>query len=154
MPGNEVEILLVEDNAEDVELTLRALRKDHMTNQIHVARDGEEAVAFLFQDKPDHPHLRLVLPKVSGVEILQRLRSDPHTRSLPVVVMTASQDENHLVESHKLGVNGYLQKPLDVNQFRALVKAMGFYWVLIHQQPSAASPGGRAWAGAGEVYGQ
>jgi CheY-like chemotaxis protein len=157
--GGEVEILLVEDNAEDVELTLRALRKDHMTNQIHVARDGEEALAFLFQDRPDHPHLRLVLldlklPKVDGLEVLKKLKSDPRTKGLPVVVMTSSREDRDLVTSHGLGVNGYLQKPLDVNQFRALVKAMGFYWVLIHQQPSAASPGGRAWAGAGEVYGQ
>ena len=136
-----VEILLVEDNADDVELTLRALRKENMANQIHVVRDGEEALAFLFDpQKPNHAHLKLVLldlklPKVDGLEVLKAVKSDPRTRRIPVVVMTSSREESDLVRSYDLGVNSYLQKPVDFDQFRDVVKRMGFYWLLINQPP-------------------
>jgi len=136
-----VEILLVEDNADDVDLTLRALRKEHMANQIHVVRDGEEALAFLFDPaKPDHASLKLVLldlklPKVDGLEVLKAVKSDPRTRRIPVVVMTSSREESDLVRSYDLGVNSYLQKPVDFDQFRDVVKRMGFYWLLINQPP-------------------
>ena len=143
-----VEILLVEDNADDAELTLRALRKDHMANQIHVARDGEEALAFLFDaQKPNHAHLKLVLldlklPKVDGLEVLRVVKGDPRTRRIPVVVMTSSREDSDLVRSYDLGVNSYLQKPVDFDQFRDVVKRMGFYWLLINQTPPEAGGGG------------
>ena len=137
----EVEILLVEDNASDIELTLHALRRDHMANQIQVARDGEEALAFLFDSqKANHLHLKLVLldlklPKVDGMEVLRVVKNDPRTRRIPVVVMTSSREECDLVRSYDLGVNSYLQKPVDFDQFREVVKRMGFYWLLINQPP-------------------
>ena len=150
MPDKEVEILLVEDNAADVDLTLRALRKEHMANQIHVVRDGAEALAFLFDsEKPNHAHLKLVLldlklPKVDGLEVLKAVKSDSRTRRIPVVVMTSSREESDLVRSYDLGVNSYLQKPVDFDQFREVVKRMGFYWLLINQPaPLAASTGAR-----------
>ncbi len=147
MPDKEVEILLVEDSAEDVELTLHTLRKDHMANQIHVARDGEEALAFLFDPrKSNHAHLKLVLldlklPKVDGLEVLRVVKSDPRTRRIPVVVMTSSREESDLVRSYDLGVNSYLQKPVVFDQFREVVKRMGFYWLLINQPPPQAAGG-------------
>jgi CheY-like chemotaxis protein len=152
MADREVEILLVEDNADDVELTLHALRKDNMANQIHVVRDGEEALAFLFDpQKPNHVHLKLVLldlklPKVDGLEVLKVVKNDPRTRRIPVVVMTSSREESDLVRSYDLGVNSYLQKPVDFDRFREVVKAMGFYWLLINQpapQKLKASPGAK-----------
>ncbi len=150
----EVEILLVEDNAEDVELTLHALRRDHMANQIHVVRDGEEALAFLFDSQnPSHAHLKLVLldlklPKVDGLEVLKAVKSDPRTRRIPVVVMTSSREESDLVRSYDLGVNSYLQKPVDFDQFRDVVKRMGFYWLLINQPPPQTGQAGVEGQGA------
>ncbi len=136
----EIEILLVEDNPDDAELTLHALRKDRVANQIHLARDGEEALAFLFDTNKSHKYLRLVLldlklPKVDGMEVLKVVKNDPRTRRIPVVVMTSSREESDLVRSYDLGVNSYLQKPVDFDQFRELVKHMGFYWLLINQAP-------------------
>jgi CheY-like chemotaxis protein len=142
--GKEIEILLVEDNADDVALTLRALRKEHMANKIHVARDGEEALAFLFDPQTaHHTHLKLVLldlklPKVDGLEVLKAVKNDPRTRRIPVVVMTSSREESDLVRSYDLGVNSYMQKPVDFDQFRQVVKHMGFYWLLINQAPPQA----------------
>jgi CheY-like chemotaxis protein len=141
-----VEILLVEDNADDVDLTLRALRKEHMANQIHVVRDGEEALAFLFDpQKPNHVHLKLVLldlklPKVDGLEVLKKVKSDPRTKAIPVVVMTSSKEEQDLVKSYELGVNSYLQKPVDFDQFRETVKQLGLYWLVINQPPPLTAP--------------
>ncbi len=147
METKEVEILLVEDNPDDVELTLHALRKDNMANRIHVARDGEEALAFLFDPKkPNHVHLKLVLldlklPKVDGLEVLRVAKNDSRTRRIPVVVMTSSREESDLVRSYDLGVNSYLQKPVDFDQFREVVKRMGFYWLLINQPPPQVAAG-------------
>jgi len=141
MSDKEVQILLVEDNADDVELTLHALRRDQMANKIHVVRDGEEALAFLFDPQTArHTHLKLVLldlklPKVDGMEVLKKVKSDPRTRRIPVVVMTSSREESDLVRSYDLGANSYLQKPVDFDQFRDVVKRMGFYWLLINQPP-------------------
>ena len=141
MDNEEVEILLVEDNAADVDLTLHALRRDNLANQIHVARDGEEALAFLFDpQEANHTNLKLVLldlklPKVDGLEVLRTVKNDPRTRRIPVVVMTSSREESDLVRSYDLGVNSYLQKPVDFDQFREVVKRMGFYWLLINQPP-------------------
>jgi two-component system, response regulator len=146
MPDKTVEILLVEDNPDDVELTLHALRKNNLANQIHVARDGEEALAFLFDpQRANHAHLKLVLldlklPKVDGLEVLKKVKSDPRTKSIPVVVMTSSREERDLVTSYDLGVNSYLQKPVDFDQFRETVKQLGLYWLVINQT-SPQSPG-------------
>jgi two-component system, response regulator len=140
-----VEILLVEDNSEDEELTLHALRKANIGNSIHVVRDGEEALDFLFcsgvyaSRSMDHPPklvlLDLKLPKVGGMEVLERMKSDPRTRMIPVVILTSSREERDVVEGYGNGANSYIQKPVDFDQFRATVKELGFYWLLINQSP-------------------
>ena len=145
MMAQAAEILLVEDNADDVELTLHALRQEKLANQIMVARDGEEALDFLFR-RGAHakqgltPQLRLVLldlklPKVDGLEVLRQMKADEHTRNIPVVILTSSKEERDVVQGYKLGVNSYIQKPVDFEQFRATVKQAGLYWLLINQPP-------------------
>ena len=143
MSDRKVEILLVEDNQNDVELTLHALRKENLANSIHVARDGEEALEFLFCngahadrsfDRP--PRLVLLdlkLPKVDGMEVLRKLKADSRTQSIPVVILTSSKEERDLVQGYGLGANSYIQKPVDFDQFRDTVKSVGFYWLLINQ---------------------
>lgn len=141
-----VEILLVEDNPNDVELTLRALKKNNITNRIHVVRDGAEALEFIFStDKykdrniNEHPKVILLdlnLPKVNGLEVLKRIKDDERTRSIPVVMMTSSREEQDLVKSYKLGVNSYIVKPVDFSQFTNVVKQLGYYWMLINQNPN------------------
>jgi two-component system response regulator len=153
----EVNILLVEDNADDLELTLHALRREHLANNIFTVRDGEEALEFLFcngnhsQRKFDQPPrlvlLDLKLPKVSGLEVLKRVKQDPRTRSIPVVVLTSSREERDLVESYSLGANSYIQKPVDFDQFRQMVKSAGLYWMVINQYPLAI-PAAQLSAGA------
>ena len=145
MSERQVEILLVEDNPDDVELTLHALRKENLANNIHIARDGEEALQFLFCDGNysdrsfDQPPrlvlLDLKLPKVDGMEVLRRLKADARTRTIPVVILTSSREERDLVNSYNLGVNSYIQKPVDFDQFRATVKSVGLYWLVINQRP-------------------
>jgi two-component system response regulator len=145
MRAAEVEILLVEDNPKDVELTLHALRKENLCNHIHVARDGEEALDFLFcrgsySDRSlDHPPklviLDLKLPKVDGMEVLREIKKNVHTQAIPVTVLTSSKEDRDLVESYKLGVNSYIQKPVDFNQFRETVKKLGLYWLVVNQTP-------------------
>jgi CheY-like chemotaxis protein len=142
---NQVEILLVEDNPDDVELTLHALRKENLANNIHVARDGEEALEFLFcngthadrtfERPPKLILLDLKLPKVDGMEVLNRLKSDARTRSIPVVILTSSKEERDLVRGYNLGANSYIQKPVDFDQFRGTVKSVGLYWLVINQPP-------------------
>ncbi len=145
MTTRQVEILLVEDNQDDVELTLHALRKEKLANHIHVARDGEEALEFLFCDgtftgrslerPPRLILLDLKLPKVDGMEVLRKLKADPRTKTIPVVIMTASKEERDLVKGYGLGANSYIQKPVDFDQFRETVKIVGMYWLLINQPP-------------------
>lgn len=145
MTQRQIEILLVEDNKDDVELTLHALRKENLANNIHVVRDGEEALDFLFctgvheNRSFDHPPklvlLDLKLPKVDGMEVLKRLKADARTRTIPVVILTSSREERDLVNTYGLGANSYIQKPVDFEQFRDTVKRVGFYWLLINQAP-------------------
>ncbi len=141
----EVDILLVEDNNDDVELTLHALRREHLANNIFCVRDGEEAIDFLFCTGPyqdrnfDHPPrlvlLDLKLPKLTGTEVLKRVKEDPRTKQIPVVVLASSKEERDLVSSYNLGANSYIQKPVDFDQFRHMVKNVGLYWMVINQHP-------------------
>jgi two-component system, response regulator len=147
--NRQIEILLVEDNRDDMDLTLHALRKENLANHIHVARDGEEALEFLFctgaySDRSfDHPPrlvlLDLKLPKVDGMEVLKRMKGDARTRTIPAVIMTSSKEERDLVQGYGLGANSYIQKPVDFQQFRDTVKNVGLYWLLINQAPVPAS---------------
>jgi two-component system, response regulator len=145
------EILLVEDDDHDLELTLHALRSESMANRIQVARDGEEALKILFEGKtsgerPIYESMRLVLldlklPKVNGIEVLRQIKADPQLRQIPVVILTSSREDRDLVESYKLGVNSYVQKPVAFDEFRATIKQLGFYWLLVNEMPG---PGGNA----------
>lgn len=145
MSQSAVEILLVEDNPEDLELALRALRRANLANRIHVARDGEEALQFLFGEGPyvgrnveDAPRvilLDLKLPKVDGLEVLQRVKGDARTKSTPVVVLTSSQEQRDVIESYKLGVNSYIVKPVNFDRFAAAVRDLGLYWLVLNQAP-------------------
>jgi CheY-like chemotaxis protein len=144
MTDRQIEILLVEDNRDDIELTLHALRKENLANHIHVAHDGEEALEFLFSNRSfDRPPklvlLDLKLPKIDGMEVLKRLKSEPRTATIPVVILTSSKEERDLVNSYGLGANSYIQKPVDFDQFRNTVKTAGFYWLLINQAPVVTS---------------
>jgi two-component system response regulator len=130
-------ILLVEDNADDEQLTLRAMRQSEVPNIIRVARDGAEALDHLFAIPngrlPDLILLDLKLPKVSGLEVLQKLRNDPRTRSLPVVVLTSSDEEKDIVESYNLGANSYIRKPVDFDEFIDAVRQLGLYWLSMNR---------------------
>jgi two-component system response regulator len=148
-----VEILLVEDNPEDVEITLRAFQKYHLTNKIHVVRDGEEALECLFStgryaERSLCSNTRLILldlklPKVDGIEVLQRCKSDPRTKNIPVVVLTSSREERDLIDSYNLGVNSYVVKPVDFCQFTEAIQQLGLYWMLMNQLPSEISGKGK-----------
>jgi len=145
-----VEILLVEDNPDDVELTLHAFKRAKLVNRIRVVRDGAEAQDYLFgegqfagRDVLDVPHLVLLdlkLPKVSGIEVLRRIRGDPRTRSIPVVAMTSSREERDIAETYKLGINSYIVKPVDFDQFGKIVEELGYYWLLLNQPPLPPEP--------------
>ena len=140
-----VEILIVEDNEQDLALAQRALRKANVTNRIHVARDGEEALEYLFCEGPfaerkieDGPKvilLDLKLPKIDGLEVLQRIKGDPRTKSIPVVVLTSSKEQNDVVETYNLGVNSYIVKPVNFEQFSETVQKLGMYWLLLNHPP-------------------
>ncbi len=143
MNTEELDILLVEDNQDDVDLALHALQKGKLANNICVARDGEEALDFLFCrgtfanrsfDRP--PRLVLLdlkLPKVDGMEVLKQVKRDPRTKTIPVVIMTSSKEERDLLAGYNLGANSYIQKPVDFDQFRETVKSVGLYWLVINQ---------------------
>ncbi|MFY9252083.1 MAG: response regulator [Fuerstiella sp.] len=140
-----VEILLVEDNPSDIKLAMHAFRKNNIANQVVVLRDGAEALEYLFctdryadrrgQHQPKVVLLDLKLPLIDGIEVLRRLKSDSETKSIPVVVMTSSSEERDMVESYKLGVNGYVQKPVDFEQFTNVVRQLGMFWLLVNRVP-------------------
>jgi len=140
-----VEILLVEDNPQHVELTLRALRKQNLANNVLVAKDGAEALEFIFATDRYHERriengpkvilLDLKLPKVDGLEVLRRIKSDERTKAIPVVVVTTSEQEQDVVESYKLGVNSYIVKPMQFEAFLDTVAQLGLYWMLLNRVP-------------------
>jgi two-component system response regulator len=140
-----IEILLVEDSPEDLELTQRALRNANLGNHIQVARDGAEAMDFIFcdgvytgrkiEDTPKLILLDLKLPKVDGLEVLERIKSDPRTRHIPVVILTSSKEQTDVIKSYKLGVNSYIVKPVNFESFTAAVQELGMYWLLLNQPP-------------------
>lgn len=139
---NQRPILLVEDQDDDVELTLRAFRQNRIANEVVVARDGEQALEWLHGREPDgerrHPALVLLdlkLPGLDGLEVLHRIRADEHTRLLPVVMLTSSREERDLVESYKQGANSYVQKPVDFEQFVESARQLGMYWLMLNESP-------------------
>lgn len=145
MTETAVEILLVEDNPSDVELTLHSLRSTKLSNHIEVVRDGAEALEFIFctgtyAHRNVNHDLKLVLldlklPKVDGLEVLKCVKSDPRTERIPVVVLTSSREERDIIESYQLGVNSYIVKPVDFEQFTEAVQQLGIYWLLLNQSP-------------------
>ena len=149
MSNMEAELLLVEDDANDVELTLIALRRNKLANKVHVVRDGEEALDFLFcraqyAERVSNDPLKVILldlklPKISGLEVLKAIKDDARTRSVPVVVLTSSREERDMVEGYRLGVNSYIQKPIDFDQFQATIRDLGYYWLVVNRCPAAGS---------------
>jgi two-component system, response regulator len=147
MNTNEVDILLVDDSQDDVDLTLHALRAENLANHVFVARDGEEALDFLFclgahaGRSIDHPPklvlLDLKMPKVDGMQVLKQIKGDERTRTIPVVLMTSSREERDMVSGYDLGVNSYMQKPVDFDEFRKMVKLLGLYWLVTNRPPVA-----------------
>jgi len=145
MADSAVEILLVEDNPNDVELTLRVLQKNNISNRIHVVRNGAEALEFVFctgayadrsiENGPKVILLDLKLPKVDGLDVLRQIKADPRTKTIPVVVLTSSREERDIVESYRLGTNSYIVKPVDFEQFTEAVRQLGLYWLLLNQPP-------------------
>ena len=145
MNSGRVEILLVEDNPTDVELTLRTLKKHNLANHVEVVNDGAEALDFIFatgaykdrkiDKKPKVILLDLKLPKVDGLEVLRKIKSDERTKDIPVVVLTSSKEEQDRIESYRLGVNSYIVKPVDFTQFSKAVSELGLYWVLLNEPP-------------------
>lgn len=143
MQKTEIEILLVEDHPDDVELTLQAFRKNNLANRVHVARDGEEALEFLYcrgrytdrlGDRPPRlVMLDLKLPKIDGLEVLRIVKGDPVLRMIPVVVMTSSSEQRDLIEGYRLGVNSYIQKPVSFDRFQEIVAQLGFYWLAVNE---------------------
>ena len=146
----ETEILLVEDNPSDLELALRVFKKHRIANRIEVARDGVEALDFLFGEGahaargtvviPRVILLDLKLPKIGGIEVLRRIKSDPRTRAIPIVVLTSSREEKDLLESYQLGVNSYIVKPVDFDQFSECLRDIGMYWLLSNTPPKIHAP--------------
>jgi len=137
MTQGEIEVLLVEDNPSDVELTLRALQKRNLANRVVVARDGVEALQLLerAEQPPKVVLLDLKLPKLNGLEVLRRMKSDDRTRRIPVVVLTSSHEEPDVEESYRLGVNSYIVKPVDFESFASAVAEVGLYWLLLNHPP-------------------
>ena len=148
MSSDGIEILLVDDRSADVELTLHALRQNAMVNRIHVARDGEEALNFLFcrepfQERASEPLPRLILldlkmPKVDGLSVLRTLKEDPRTRAIPVIILTSSKEEKDVVKGYDLGANSYVRKPVDFEQFMEATRQLGLYWLVLNEAAPVA----------------
>jgi two-component system, response regulator len=143
MRPEDIKILLVEDNPDDVELTLRAFKKHNLANHITVARDGENALNIIFQrgkesaggQRPDLILLDLNLPMVDGMEVLRQIKENPKTKVIPVIILTSSKEENDLSESYRLGANSYIRKPVNFEKFTEVVMQLGLYWLLINEPP-------------------
>lgn len=146
--SNVIELLLVEDNAQDLELVLRAFKKVNLANRIEIARDGVEALDFIFgegahagrriTDGPKIILLDLKLPKVDGLEVLKRVKGDPRTKMIPVVVLTSSKEQRDIIESYNLGVNSYIVKPVDFEGFTKAMRDLGVYWLMLNQPPRSS----------------
>ena len=156
MTHDEVEILYVEDDSADVELTMVALRRNRVANRVHVARDGAEALDFLFCHgaftgrtfhAPKLVLLDMKLPKVDGIEVLHAIRNDQRTSMIPVVVLTSSNEQKDMLESYRLHVNSYIQKPVDFDTFQQVVQQLGLYWLVVNQTPLAESSAGHQTSG-------
>jgi two-component system response regulator len=138
-----IDVLLVEDNADDVELALHAFRKNNLANRVTVARDGQEALDVLLPSEetgrarvlPRVILLDLKLPKVDGLDVLRAVRADPVHRTTPIVVLTSSRLDRDVIESYDLGVNSYIVKPIDFDKFLETVRSLGFYWLLVNEPP-------------------
>src|SRR6478672_10020309 len=149
--NKDLEILLVDDNPSDVELTIYALRQNHLANSIHVAEDGKEALDFVFcrgkyesrsmADRPKVILLDLKLPKLDGLEVLKAIRGDDRTRAIPVVILTSSKEQRDLIASYKLGATAFIQKPVDFEQFRQTIKDIGMFWLVVNEPPPAEAFG-------------
>ena len=148
MLDNGVEILLVEDNPNDEMFALHAFKGQNLANNIYVVRDGAEALEYIFCtgayahrsiENPKVILLDLKLPLVDGIEVLRQIRSDPRTRLIPVVVLTSSAEERDIIETYQLGVNSYIVKPVDFEQFNEVAKHLGYYWLLLNRQPAPTS---------------
>jgi CheY-like chemotaxis protein len=149
MASSGVEILLVEDNKDDEMLTLHALKKYNVTNKVQVVRDGAEALEFIFcsgryghrhiTDRPKVILLDIKLPLVDGLEVLKQVKDDPRTKTIPVVMLTSSREERDLIDSYRLGVNSYIVKPVDFDQFTEAARALGMYWLLLNKPVTEAA---------------
>jgi two-component system response regulator len=149
MVDNSVEILLVEDNPNDEMLALHAFNRQKIANAIHVVRDGAEALEYIFCtgayadrriENPKVILLDLKLPKIDGIDVLRQIRSDPRTRLIPVVALTSSSEERDIIETYELGINSYIVKPVDFEQFNEVVRHLGYYWLLLNRQPPSVNP--------------
>jgi two-component system response regulator len=147
MASQSLDIVLIEDNPSDIELTLRAFEHHRLANRVHVVRDGQEALDWLFgtgsESDPDRPRPRVILldlklPKVDGLDVLRAIRADERLRTVPVVVLTSSREERDIVESYDLGVNSYIVKPIQFDKFVEAVDTLGFYWLLLNEPPSVS----------------
>ena len=145
MGFDEIEVLLIEDNETDAELTIRALKKKNLANNLVWVKDGEEALEFIFatgryskrevQDLPKLILLDLRMPKVDGMEVIRKIKSDSRTNKIPVVVLTSSKEDKDIVESYDLGVNSYVSKPVEFDEFTEAVSTLGLYWMLLNKSP-------------------
>lgn len=137
MTSDQIEILLIEDNHDDAELTIRALKKRNLANRLLHISDSEEAITYIFE-RATHPKLILLdlkMPKIDGIEILKKIKSDPVRKVIPVVMLTSSKEERDIVESYHLGVNAYIVKPVQFDKFIEAVDQLGLFWLLLNQPP-------------------
>jgi len=142
---NEVEILLIEDNPNDAEIAIRALKKNNLANRLVLIKDGEEAINFIFardkykgmKNRPKIILLDLKLPKISGLDVLKRIKENSLTKIIPVVMLTSSKEEKDMIESYQLGANSYLVKPVNFEKFTESIKEIGLYWLLLNQLPAS-----------------